>query len=141
MGATEPQDGGTPPGRRGRRPGREAADSAAAGAASAPPSCRRTRKDVVLHSGALKIVEQECARRGSRFSETLNAMVNEWELLRGVRNASTFRRDTRGDLNAITLNAQVLATCPPGRQREAALNEVRSKVQSAKDRLVLVTAL
>jgi hypothetical protein len=55
-------------------------------------------------------------------------MVNERHLLKPIRDAQEFRHATKNDLNAIVLNAQVIATCPPGRQRDEALNEVRSKV-------------
>ncbi len=125
-GDLEPARRTPPPSRRPRR--------------SAAPSSPRVRKDVVLNAGAMRIIEAECARRGSRLSETLNAMVNEWELLRGTRNASAFRHDMRGDLNAIRLHA-VEAARSQGREREEATRKVDDLTAAAVNRLVLVTVV
>lgn len=127
MRATESPEGQPPPGRRPRRPPADAAT-------------RRARKDVVLNQGAMRIIDEECRRRGSRISETLSAIVNEWELLRGVRQASAFRHDMREDLNAIRFKAQEAAAAH-GRERDEALRAVDARTAAAVNRLVLVTVL
>ena len=106
------------------------------------PARPAVRKDVVLKAGAMDYLRDLMSARGCGISDALNFVVFEHRLLSRIHDAQKFRHDTRGDLNAARLQANVAIESPPGsRDRADAQRKAAEAIDRALNRLVLVTSL